>query len=216
MLTDIRGDLREIELSSLIPGTIHWGHGLKSCKAIDNDTYQLEFLDETIEPVITSILIGADGTFSRVRSLLHSTEPTYAGTTMYDLSIPSESMTSQLRALVGSGSCFILNEGSAILPQMNSGGRCKVYASLKRPVDWVESNPLPASGKREWIAGMFNDWCDGLAKELIMAADEKSVVARRIYGFQPDLRWESEYSGVTIIGKHQAMYMIYVEYRAYL
>lgn len=120
---------------------------------------------------------------------------------MYDLSIPAQSMTPELRDFIGSGSCFILNEGQGLLPQMNSGGRCKVYAALKRPIDWVDKHPLPDGEKRKWIAGMFCEWCDGLAEKLIMAAEEDSVVARRIYGFQPDLKWESGLTGITVIGK---------------
>jgi hypothetical protein len=120
---------------------------------------------------------------------------------MYDLSIPAQSMTPELRDFVGSGSCFILNEGQGLLPQMNSGGRCKVYAALKRPIDWVDKHSLPDGEKRKWIAELFRGWCDGFAEKLIMAAEEDSVVARRIYGFQPDLKWESGLTGVTVIGK---------------
>lgn len=201
-LTPSRGDLRDLMLKSLQPNTIQWGHGLKSCSALDNDTYELQFLDDALPPTKTKLLIGADGTFSRVRMLLHDVQPTYTGVTMYDLSVPSERMTIDLRKFVGGGSCFILDEGQGVLPQMNSGGRCKVYASLKRPIDWVDAHPLPEQGKLEWIARMFPGWCEGLVEKLIMAAEEESVVARRIYGFKPDLKWESELSGVTVMGEY--------------
>jgi 2-polyprenyl-6-methoxyphenol hydroxylase-like FAD-dependent oxidoreductase len=207
MLIHLRGDLRELELGSLKPGTVKWGHGLRSCVALDNDTYELTFLDETIDPVKTSILIGADGSFSRVRMILHDIKPTYSGVTMYDLSVPVERMTPELRSFVGSGSCFILNEGSAILPQMNSGGRCKVYAAVQRPAEWIDAHPLPEEGKRKWIAGMYAGWCDALAEKLIMAADEETVVARRIYGFQPGLKWDSDLSGATVIGKQSRLHL---------
>jgi hypothetical protein len=76
-----------------------------------------------------------------------------------------------------------------------------VYAALKRPIDWIDKYPLPDGEKRKWIAEMFCGWCDGLAEKLIMAAEEDSIVARRIYGFQPDLKWDSGLTGVTVIGK---------------
>jgi len=92
--------------------------------------------------VRTKILVAADGTFSRVRPLLHDAQPEYCGVTMYDLTIPARNMTDELKSFVGAGSWFILNEGQGILPQMDSGGQCKVYAALKRPVDWVGHHPL--------------------------------------------------------------------------
>lgn len=188
-------------LNALEPGTIKWGHGLESCRRIDNDNYELIFIDKSIESVQSRLLIGADGTFSRVRAILHDQVPTYSGITMYDLSIPAANMTPELKEFTGAGSAFVLNEGLGLLPQMNSGGRCKVYASLQKPVEWVDQNPLPESGKREWIAQFYKGWCRGLAEKLIMAAEEETAVARRIYGFAATLEWDSDLTGVTVMGE---------------
>jgi 2-polyprenyl-6-methoxyphenol hydroxylase-like FAD-dependent oxidoreductase len=188
-------------LRSLDPQTIKWGHGLRSCRVIDKDTYEIIFIDSTIPPVRANILIGADGVFSQVRSIVHDSKPGYCGVTMYDLTIPAGNMTPELHDFVGPGSCFVLNEGLGLLPQMNSGGRCKVYASLQRPIEWIELNPLPEKGKREWLCDFYAGWCDGLAEKLIMAADEDTVVARRIYGFSVDLEWQTDLTGVTLMGE---------------
>jgi len=48
---------------------------------------------------------------------------------------------------------------------------------------------------------MYEGWCGGLVRKLIMAADEDSVWVRRTYGFQRDLQWKSELKGVTVIGE---------------
>jgi 2-polyprenyl-6-methoxyphenol hydroxylase-like FAD-dependent oxidoreductase len=188
-------------LRSLDPKTVRWGHGLQSCRVIDKDTYEITFIDSPVPSVQANILIGADGTFSHVRSLVHDSKPAYCGVTMYDLSIPANRMTPELQHFVGPGSCFVLNEGLSLLPQINSGGRCKIYACLQKPIEWVDQNPLPETGKRDWIARFFAGWCDGLAEKLIMAADEDSVVARRIYGLPADLEWQTELTGVTVMGE---------------
>jgi len=119
---------------------------------------------------------------------------------MYDMMIPAENMTSRLRDYVGNGAAMILDDGKGLLPQMNSGGRCKVYPGFKCPENWLDENPLPESGKREWIAKMYEGWYE-LNREIIMACDEDTIVARKIWKFDPDLKWDTDKTGVTVIGE---------------
>ncbi|ORX36224.1 hypothetical protein BD324DRAFT_591423 [Kockovaella imperatae] len=192
-----RGMLRDLLLGSLEPGTIQWNHGVGSTRVIDNDTYEVTFLDGT--SITTNILIGADGTFSRVRPLLHSTKPTYNGISLYDMLIPESSMTPSIREFVGSGMCIVLGDGKAFIPQMNSAGKCKVYAELKCDEKWLEQNKLPETGKREWINKLYPGWTKGV-EECIMAVDESTITPRRLYAFDSKFRWSSDLSGVTIMG----------------
>lgn len=39
------------------------------------------------------------------------------------------------------------------------------------------------------------------AKTIIMASDEKEIITRRIYQFHPDLKWDTDHTGVTTLGK---------------
>ncbi|EIW70791.1 hypothetical protein TREMEDRAFT_38404 [Tremella mesenterica DSM 1558] len=196
-----RTDLRNLLLSSLTPDTVSWGHEITSCIALTPTEYQITFFPPH-PPVITSILIGADGAFSRIRPLLHDKRPTYTGVSMYDLLISPPNLTPTLSKFVGQGAALILHEGKCVLPQMNSGGRCKIYAALRVGEKWLDEYPLPAEGKKEAVARLFpeDEGWTGKARELIEAADEDSVVSRRIYGYPPGLKWKTDLTGVTVIG----------------
>lgn len=196
-----RFDLRDILIDSLRPGTIQWNHGVKSCRAVDDSTYEVTFLDENLSSITTSILIGADGTFSRVRPLLHNTLPSYAGIIMYDLTVPASNMTPTLREFVGAGGLMILEDGRCVMPQSNGRGKCKVYAGLRVPEDWLEEHPLPETGKREYVNSFYPGWCEGLVEQIVMAATEEDVTVRKIFEYDPKFRWSTDLTGVTIIGK---------------
>ncbi|KAE8537750.1 hypothetical protein D1P53_005806 [Cryptococcus gattii VGV] len=130
-----RTDLRNILIKSLTPDTIKWDHAVSSCSKISSSHYQVNFMSQP--HIITPYLIGADGAFSRVRLLIHSTLPSYSGVSMYELTISPSNMTPQLKAY------------------MNSGGLCDVYIGLKCPENWTDENPLPDEGEREWLANFF-------------------------------------------------------------
>jgi 2-polyprenyl-6-methoxyphenol hydroxylase-like FAD-dependent oxidoreductase len=196
-----------------------WGHSLKAARAVDNDTYELDFdVGAASKTVQAKVLVGADGTFSRIRPLLHDIVPDYSGLTMFDMTIPAESMVPELQRIVGPGATLILGTASStptttkttdiqhpaqggVLPQMNSGGKCRVYAALKVEQDWLDKNPLPDTGKREFIASFFPGWDQ--ANRLILASDADEVIPRRIYQSDPDLKWDTDLTGVTVVGEHR-------------
>ena len=196
-----RTDLRNILLDSLAPGTVKWGHRVTEVKALSPDSYEISFQSQPA--VRASLLVGADGAFSRVRPLIHLTQPVYTGVTMYDLQISPYNLTPSLKALIGNGTCIALDDGKGLFPQMNSGGRCRVYAAISAHAIISNEEPWPEAGKRrQWLIKLCEDW-DERYKELIMASDEETATPRRIYAFDPAFKWTgSETTGVTIIGEY--------------
>ncbi|OXM82027.1 monooxygenase [Cryptococcus neoformans Bt63] len=192
-----RTDLRNILIKSLGSDTIKWGHTVSSCSKISSSHYQINFVSQPY--ITTPFLIGADGAFSRVRPLIHSTLPSYSGVSMYELTIPPKNVTPELKTYVGQGCLLALDEGMAVLPQMNSEGLCKVYVGLRCPENWTDENPLPDKKKREWLANLFQDWHDQV-RDVIMASEEDKLVTRRIWQFDPDLKWDTDLTGVTVMG----------------
>lgn len=205
-----RTDLRNILLDSLAPGTVKWDHRVSEVKVLSPDTYEISFKSQPA--VRTSLLIGADGTFSRVRPLIHSTQPAYTGVTMYDFQISPSNLTPSLKALIGNGTCIVLSDGKGLFPQMNSGGRCRVYAAISAHAKISNEEPWPEAGqRRQWLIKLYEDW-DERYKELIMAADEETATPRRIYAFDPEFQWHSsETTGVTIIGEYSGPSFPYKE-----
>ncbi|KAK4687346.1 hypothetical protein P7C73_g2773, partial [Tremellales sp. Uapishka_1] len=193
-----RTDLRNLLISSLLPDSIRWDHAVAETKVLTNSLYEVSF--KTQPSITTSILVGADGAFSRVRPLLHSLKPTYAGMIMYDMTISASSMTPALQSFIGPGAMMAISDEKGVLPQMNSGGKCKVYVGLKCPEQFVDENPLPETGKREWILNkFFDDWSEEI-KDVVRACDEEYIAPRRIWTTDVDTKWTTDLTGCTIMG----------------
>ncbi|WWC89498.1 uncharacterized protein L201_004422 [Kwoniella dendrophila CBS 6074] len=196
-----RTDLRNLLIQSIKPTTIKWDHKIKSIKAINNSLYEITF--ENKPNIKTPYLIGADGTFSLVRSsLLHDIKPNYSGCSMYELEITSTSnLTKELEDYIGKGSLIILDEKKAFMVQMNSNKKAKIYLALNCSREFQNDNPLPISNKKEWLYNKFfgDDWLPQV-KQLIMASEENDIKQRKIYQFDPNLSWKTDKTGVTVIG----------------
>src|SRR5882757_5308624 len=74
-----RGRLRQLLLDSLPAGAVHWGHKVAGVRALGDGRHELTFADTrertrdqvpSAPTVTTGLLVGADGTWSRVRSLV--------------------------------------------------------------------------------------------------------------------------------------------------
>jgi 2-polyprenyl-6-methoxyphenol hydroxylase-like FAD-dependent oxidoreductase len=64
-----RGELRQILLDALPAGTVHWGHKVSATRPAGRDRHEVAFTDG--RTVGTSLLVGADGAWSRVRDHPH-------------------------------------------------------------------------------------------------------------------------------------------------
>ncbi len=194
----LRGDLRRILLESLPAETIQWGKKLTDISALGDGRHTLTFVDGTT--ATTNLLVGADGAWSRVRSLLSDATPEYVGTSFVETYL-FNCDTRHLAAAeaVGGGSLFVFGpDEKRIFAHRESGGTLHTYVELSKPLTWFASidftNPAAA------IAGIAQEF-DGWAPELtaLITDSDTAPVLRPHNALQIELPWR-RMPGVTLLG----------------
>ncbi|MFI5906931.1 FAD-dependent oxidoreductase [Dactylosporangium sp. NPDC051541] len=184
-----RGALRQLLLDSLPAGTVQWGHKVRSVRALGDGRHEVAFAGGT--SVVTSLLVGADGAWSRVRPLLSGAVPQYTGNGSFETFLfDADRRHPATAAAVGGGSLFVFDEtaGKVFLAHRESDGNLHAYLWLVRPLDWF-ATARPAAE------------VDGWAPELaaLITASDTEPVHRPHYTLPTDHRWDRA-PGVTLLG----------------
>ena len=192
-----RGELRRLLLDSLPDGTVQWGHKVTGVRALDGGRHEVAFADGST--VVSELLVGADGAWSRVRPLLSDAVPAYVGTSFVETYLRDDDTRHPAAArTVGGGALFALAPGRGITAHRESGGTLHVYAQLTRPLDWFAeidfADPAAALAR---VAQEFDGWAPELTA-LITDSDTDPVL-RVIHTLPAGHRWE-RVPGVTLLG----------------
>lgn len=192
-----RTALRDLLIASLDPGRIVWGHKVTAVRALDGGRRELTFADGTSTSV--DLLVGADGTWSKVRPLLSPVRPEYCGISYLEVRLSNaDNRHPRLAALVGPGIIFALSDNKAI---MGHGGHdIHLGASLRVPRDWVASRGVDWSDSpaaRDALLAEFGDWSTELT-DLIRHCDD-GIIPRLIYALPIGHSW-TRVPGVTLVG----------------
>lgn len=192
-----RKTLRNLLLNSLQPNTVIWNKHVTNIESLGKGQHKLVFKDGTSE--ITDFLVGADGTWSKVRPLLSFVQPMYTGVTFVETRISNPGVTSpQINELVGHGTVNVLGENKGLLAQRNGDGSIRVYVALRVSENFVDkydfSQPLAV---RTMLSEVLSGWETGLL-EMFNRSDDY-FVPRHIYSLPIDEFWTTK-PGITIIG----------------
>jgi len=192
-----RGALRQLLLDSLPHGTVRWGHKVTGVRALDQGRHEVRFADGT--PVVTSLLVGADGAWSRVRPLLSDAAPEYIGVSIIETFLfDGDTRHPAAAAAVGAGSLFALAPGKGFLAHREGGGTLHAYAQLMKPQDWLADIDLTdAATVTARVAEEFDGWAPELTA-LITDGDTPPLL-RRLHTLPAGHRWERA-PGVTLLG----------------
>ncbi|GGP26863.1 FAD-dependent oxidoreductase [Silvimonas amylolytica] len=192
-----RGELRQLLLDSLPPDTVRWGHKVSSVHALGLGRHSVSFANGEI--VTTNLLVGADGAWSRVRSLLSDAQPVYAGLSLIETWLfDCDTRHPATARMAGGGALFAVTPGKGLLTHREPDGVLHAYVVLQKPQAWfaqINQNNRPEALSH--IAGEFAGWHPALTA-LITASDTDPVV-RLIHELPDEHRWE-RVPGVTLLG----------------
>nr|BDT27446.1 FAD-dependent monooxygenase [Bacteriovorax sp. HI3] len=192
-----RGELREMLIHSLPKESIVWGHKLSGVKPLSNGKHEVTFTNGVT--VVSALLVGADGAWSKVRPLLTDIVPSYIGTSfielyLYDVDKNHKSVAN----IIGNGTLMALAPGKGILGHKETNGTFHAYVALNQSKEWISKIDLTDSKNAALqIANEFNDWSSDL--QAIILEGQTSPQIRAIYALPVGISWE-RVPGVTLIG----------------
>lgn len=194
-----RGQLRDLLLRSLAPGTVQWGRALESVSGPADGPRTLTFTDGTAAEA--DLVIGADGAFSRVRAAVSSATPRYTGVSFLEAWFDDmEHAHPELAELVGKGSAHAADGKRGLFAQRNSGGHMRVYIMQRVPVDWISANGLRAEdteGIRARLLGEYAAWSPRMLR--MISDNDGAYVDRPIFALPVPYTWEHSPS-LTLLG----------------
>ncbi|MFJ6853084.1 FAD-dependent oxidoreductase [Streptomyces sp. NPDC091271] len=193
----LRGGLRRILLESLPAGTVRWGHKVSGVRALGGGRHEVTFADGAT--VVTSLLVGADGAWSRVRPLLSAATPEYTGRSFVETYLfDADTRHPAAAKAVGGGALFALAPGKGIQAHRESGGTLHTYVALSESQDWfaaVDFTDSEAATAR--IAQEFDGWAPELTA--LITDGETPPVLRTLSALPVGHRWD-RMPGVTLLG----------------
>ncbi|MEV6865395.1 NAD(P)/FAD-dependent oxidoreductase [Streptosporangium subroseum] len=192
-----RTALRDLLIASLAPGRIVWGHKVTAVRPLGGGRHELTFAGGG--GTSADLLVGADGTWSKVRPLLSDAQPEYCGISYLELRLSDvEERHPDSAALVGPGIMFALSDNKALMG--HGGDHIHLGASLRVPQDWTVSGGVDwsdTSAARDALLAEFADWSTELT-DLIRNCDD-TIVPRLIHALPTGHSW-ARTPGVTLLG----------------
>jgi 2-polyprenyl-6-methoxyphenol hydroxylase-like FAD-dependent oxidoreductase len=162
--------------------------------------YDLELADGSKETDI-DLVIGADGAWSRVRSLIIDAKPQYSGISVAELHCFDLEANQWLSKYVGAGSMFSFSEGRVIIAQRQGEGILRTYAALRVPEDFLKTCGInwedKNTAREDLVKQCFNDIGADLKRVVLDCKDD--LTARALYELPVGLTWPHR-AGVTLIG----------------
>ena len=159
--------------------------------------HELTFADGPA--VTTSLLVGADGAWSKIRPLVSDAKPEYVGTIFVETYLyDADERHSATAEAVGSGSMAALTPGKGIVAHRETGNVLHTYVELNRPAEWVAGIDFTdAAAATARLAAEFDGWAPELTA--LITDGETAPIPRTIYTLPDGHRWD-RVPGVTLLG----------------
>ncbi len=193
----LRGDLRRILLDSLPDDMVRWGRKVTDVQPLGDGRHELTFADGST--VTSSLLVGADGAWSKIRPLLSDAKPAYVGATFIETYLyDADERRPATAAAVGSGAMYALTPGKGIVAHREAGSVLHTYVELNRPAEWIAGIDFTdATAATTRVAAEFAGWAPELTA--LITDGDTAPIPRRIYALPNGHRWD-RVPGVTLLG----------------
>jgi 2-polyprenyl-6-methoxyphenol hydroxylase-like FAD-dependent oxidoreductase len=187
-----RTELRRILLDALALDVVRWG------SKVDEIAPRAHGCDVTINGSSEhfDIVVGADGAWSRVRTLLTEAKPAYEGATLVEFGFDT-TRHPDVDALTGTGKMFAVGDNRILITQRNGHGHIRGYAGVRideqSARQWVSATP---DRVRNVLRDAFTGWAPRLL-DMIESGD--FIAVRPLYALPIGLTWNTR-PGVTLLG----------------
>ncbi|RFU25720.1 hypothetical protein B7463_g10617, partial [Scytalidium lignicola] len=195
-----RTALRNLLLDSIPPESVKWASKLDNIIPSKNK-YDLTFTDGSVKNGI-DLVVGADGAWSKLRSMLTDIKPFYTGLSYMETAF-SELSSAPIDILkcVEKGSYFYTGFNACLALQRDGNQSIWVYAILEKTENWVKEHGFDLSdmqiAKERFVEEDWSMWCEKL-KACITKSDG-DLIPRACYMLPVGTRWESR-PGITLLG----------------
>lgn len=212
-----RHALIKLLASHLPEASIKWLHRLKSVTQFQTTSttsprVQLDFGVHGIHFV--DLVVGADGAWSQVRSMLTAVRPNYVGTQNITLTIRQLTLKyPHLDALIGRGSFSALGLRHGVMSQRGPLDSARIYVFLTTPDEQAAftlglANKSASAAKKILLTNdaLLGDWGETMKDLVALACDEETmdnpdavVDIRPLYTLPIGISWEHNPSA-TLVG----------------
>lgn len=193
-----RTALRSMLLDALPGNLVRWNHAVQEITSGPYGGWNLHFGEGRTEAF--DLVIGADGTWSRVRPLLSPYAPQYSGISFLEFGIDDvDRRHPQLARLVGTGKAGVEADGKAIIVQRNGHSHLRGYAIFRVPPGWLQKR-YDFSSPAELRKGLVREYA-GYAEVFLalFQASNDNFAIRPIYALPVGHCWQNR-EGLTLIG----------------
>ena len=197
-----RTALRNLLLASLPDGIVQWG---RRVDAVDDDR-TVRFADGRAAADHT-LLVGADGAWSKVRPLVTDVRPEYSGVSGLDLTLrDAAARAPALHARVNRGSLLAASDGRTVMAQHTGAGALKTSAFAAEPAGWPAASAggsssfdiTDAAAVRKGLAEYYAGW-DARLTGYLTHFDADAVRGWQLWQLPVAHRWAPR-AGVTLLG----------------
>jgi len=196
-----RGQLRDLLLGGLPAGpdgdVVRWGVKITAVRAAGDGRHEGTLADGST--FTTDLLVGADGAWSRVRSLVSAAQPEYTGISFVETDLlDADTRHPDSATVVGGGILFALGAGRGFLAHREPDGSLHVYAGLRVPADWADGIDFTdRAAAQAAVRDEFTGWDPSL--QALITDSDTALIPRLIHALPVGHRWD-RIPGVTLLG----------------